>query len=153
MIFFIACHTVSSVSAEKEEENTFPVPNITELMASCDSEQDQWFFEAWTDGWTSNGHIWMTDGVAIEKHNIYSAGAPPDGSSDNLYLELEIVSDWRDAVNGKHSRWLCSEEETLGYMLTVRHPENYSQADCASWGLQLWSELEDVPECDQVWDD
>jgi hypothetical protein len=127
-------------------------PEITAITWVCDAETDSWTFEMKTNAWTSNGHIWITDGSTTERHYIQSIGAPADGSADNLELILEIVADWRDAEAGKRTQFRCRDENELSLLASVMHPETGEITDCFQSNAFDWREIEGSPSCDQSTD-
>jgi len=148
MFMWLACGQ-NSLNIETESSE-LPAPEITSFEWNCDSESDLWTFDLKSDHWTSNGHIWINDGEFVEKHYIQSVGAEADGSADHLILELDIVSDWRDADPGKRTRFRCSHQESLSFLATVMHPETSSITDCIASNSFDWTRFEDAPQCDQA---
>ena len=134
------------VSTEKKE---LPAPAIIALEWMCDAEIDTWTFDVHANGWTANGHLWMSDGTSTEKHYIQSVGAAADGSDDHLSIELEIMADWRDAESGKSTRFRCSHEASLSFLTTIMHPETSDITDCVKSDDFDWSLIEGAPICIQ----
>ena len=136
-----------SISTEKRELKS---PEINGFDKECDPETDLWTFDIYANGWTSNGHVWMSDGNSTEKHYIQSIGAAADGSDDHLSLELEVVADWRDAESGKRTQFRCQHETDLSFLATVMHPETGSITDCVKSGSLDWTLIEGAPDCDHT---
>ena len=131
---------------------SFSDPKITDFAIECVPEEDLWTFTLSTDAWTGNALLWLRDEQgAQEEHPLVSQGAPRDGSSDTLEIELTIVGDWRDAKRGKSTRWLCEEQAELSMIVEVYHPKTHSPTDCLTTGPQ-WPEESLPAECDQVWE-
>lgn len=131
---------------------SFSDPKITDFTIECVPEEDLWTFTLATDAWTGNALIWLQDEQGVqEEHPLISQGAPRDGSSDNLEIELAIVGDWRDAKRGKSTRWSCVQQEELSMIVEVYHPKTYAPTDCLIAGPQ-WSGEETPAECDQLWE-
>lgn len=131
---------------------SFSDPEITDFVVECEPEEDRWTFTLTTNAWTGNALLWLRDQQgAQEEHPLISQGAPRDGSSDNLEIELTIVGDWRDAERGKSTRWPCEKQEELSMIAEIYHPKTYSSTDCLVTG-PLWPEESIPTECDQVWE-
>ena len=131
---------------------SFSDPEITDFIFECDPEANLWTFTLTADAWTGNALLWLRDEEgAQEEHPLISQGAPRDGSSDNLEIELVIVGDWRDVKRGKSTRWPCEKQEELSMIVEVYHPKTYDPTDCLISGPQ-WPEEEPPAECDQPWE-
>ena len=120
---------------------------ITEVSALC--EEDKWTFTVDTDAWTSNGTVWLAQGLhRYERHPLYSVGAAEDGSSDSLQLTLSVLPDWRDFVAGESTGWLCSEQDEFSVAIMVYHGESNQPSDCIYWGEDIWGDFPSIDECD-----
>ena len=151
MIWLIIACTLETQTIEMEQ-NRLKSPAILSWEWACDSELDQWTISITTDGWTSNGHVWISDTLETEKHYIQSIGAPADGSSDHLEITLDVAADWRDAQAGTSTRFRCSQEEDLHFLSTVLHPETGGITDCVKSGSLDWSAIEGAPLCEDTID-
>ncbi len=133
------------------------VPSISEIRWDCTIEDATWAFEVDTVNWTANGTLWLaTAPDYVEQHAVRSISAAHDGSWDLLSLELDIVSDWRDASSGSSTAFLCDTAtvEAMGYRLAIYTPGSEDLADCRSWGADptLFDGIEGVAACDQLWE-
>ncbi len=133
------------------------VPQISAIRWDCSSEDATWDVEVDTVNWTANGHIWLaTASDYVEQHAIRSTKAAHDGTWDELALELDIVSDWRDANAGSSTAFLCDPPttEAISFRLAVYTPGSGEQGDCRSWGAdpELFDRIDGVPACELIWE-
>ena len=148
MLLFTGCSSPTLQPTKLPPNFEFTDPSITSIQWECQKEQGIWSFSIETEGWTSNGQIWLTQGgESTEKHKIFSAEAAADGSHDRLELELEIAADWREAAPGESTRWQCYEESSLSFLGLVFHPKTLENIDCRYWGAENWSEIMSSPSC------
>ena len=127
-------------------------PRLLALDFDCDSENGVWSFRFRTSGWTGGGRLYISrDGTTVEQHKIQSVEADSDGSWDCLFEELEVSEDWTLAQSGTSTRWLCSDQDELGFLVQVDDPRREYVADCAVWGRNsdLWNSLEEIDECEE----
>ena len=144
MLFLISCIATLEGSYSAP---TFSNPNIVDFSFECSEEEELWNFEVQTDAWTGNGLLWMRDTAGQEEeHPLISQGAPRDGSSDTLEIELFIVGDWRDAQRGKSTRWPCTEDD-LSMIIEIYHPKERHSTDCTTSGPE-WPEESAPVVCD-----
>ena len=132
----------------------YQAPNIENFQVQC--EDGQWRIEVWTDRWTGNGLLWMTDGNRYERHTLYSVSASPTGDSDRIRVLLPVVADWRDFQSGRSSGFDCDDQADMGFFVSIRHPQTATITDCAEYidaetfmdepTLDLWQEVP-LPEC------
>jgi hypothetical protein len=130
-------------------------PSITDVSWACDPEESAWQFTVKTEHWTGGGWLWF--GISsdnVEGHRIRSVDAAADGTDDKLRLELDIEEDWRDAKRNSSTRWLCSDEPRLSFMVTVYDPSGGDVEDCRTWGFQptLWYEVDAAHDCETILD-
>jgi hypothetical protein len=128
-------------------------PSISDVTWSCDPEEGSWSFTVKTEHWTGGGWVWL--GVSpsnVESHKLRSVDAAADGSDDKLKLELDIKEDWRDASRNSSTRWLCSDEPRLSFMVTVYDPSGSDVEDCRTWGHRpsVWNEIDAAYDCDVI---
>jgi hypothetical protein len=145
MLFLFSCIATLEGSYSPP---SFSNPSITDFMFECVEEEELWNFEVQTDAWTGNGLLWIKDQRGQEEeHPLISQGAPRDGSSDTLAIELLIVGDWRDVQRGKSTRWSCSDEEELSMIVEIYHPKERTPTDCITVGPE-WPEESAPITCD-----
>ena len=128
-------------------------PTITSVTWACDTDGAEWDFEVTTEHWSGGGVVWMArDAENIEKHSVPSKEAAPDGSTDRLALSLSIVPDWRDATLGSSTRWLCSDEPSLSFLLEMAKADGSLSSDCRTWGANptLWGDIAGATACKTV---
>ncbi len=146
--FFISC-LPELAPTDMPPDFTFVDPEIRFIEWACDMDESTWSFYVETNGWTGNGHVWMSQNAEVtEKHILYSIGAERDGSADYLELNLSIVADWHDAKPSTSTRWRCSEQDELSFLVRVLHPEYATQSACRYWGNYIWESVPSGPECD-----
>ena len=122
-------------------------PAIVSFKAVCNVEQDRWVIDLFADAWTSGGMLlWTADGAYFEAHNMRSIAAEPDGSGDQLRLNLDIAGDWREAVPGESTALRCSQEINLLLAIT---DETDEIVDCVTDGSDAskFSDHEEVAAC------
>lgn len=150
MILFFSC--IPTLSGDFSPPS-FSAPQITNFEIECAEEDELWTFKLTADAWTGNGLLWILDSdTHEEEHPLVSEGAPRDGSSDTLKIELSIVGDWRDAQRGKSTRWPCSAQSELSMLVEIYHPKDHTPSDCLATG-PLWPEETSPIQCDQYWED
>lgn len=106
-----------------------------------------------TAGWTGGGALWMAKtSDHVERHGLPSVSAAADGSTDRLSLSLAVVADWRYVAEGSSTVFRCAEQEQVSFDLVIYTSDGSERTDCRAWGADpdLWSELDDVPDCDQL---
>jgi len=142
---FLSCYPQPQ-SEERLEPYLIGNAQITEAAVTC--EEDTWTVEIKTDAWTSNGSVWIVQSSErYEKHPIYSIGAAADGSSDHLRMVLKIIPEWREAVGGNTSGWLCVDQESLSIAIVIYHGENNHPNDCVYFGEDVWGEFPSIDQC------
>jgi hypothetical protein len=156
LLLHSACPADSSLDTAPHHGLHDEPPLIDRISFGCSSETPSWSFEVLTRGWTGSGTLYMaTRTDYLERHVVRSVEAATDGTSDHLELDLLIVPDWRDAVSGASTAFLCnaSTRAALNYRLMV-HDTRGEDADCRSWGADptFFDGLADVPACAEVWD-
>lgn len=104
-------------------------PTIDSLVVQCRQSNSRWQIDVVTSGWTGNGFLWLTDGQRYERHPVYSVSSSPDGTADQLRVQLDIAPDWRDAQSGRSTGFSCTED-TANMFIAIRHPQNLSISDC-----------------------
>ena len=122
-------------------------PAIVSFEATCNAEQDRWVIDLFADGWTSGGMLlWTADGAYFEAHNMRSIAAEPDGSGDQLRLNLNILADWREVVPAQSTALRCSQQIDLLLAITDAGGDI---VDCVTDGpdAQLFSDHEAVAAC------
>ena len=157
MMFLLLAACLDSASLEPGDPHPYheDPPSISDVAWSCDPEEGSWAFTVNTDNWSGGGWVWF--GVSpsnVEGHRLRSVDAAADGSSDKLTLELDIKEDWRDASRNSSTRWLCSDEPRLSFMVTVYDPSGSGVEDCRTWGHRptLWNDIDAAYDCDVVLD-
>ena len=126
------------------------VPSLLALDYACDPVDDQWSFQFQTTGWTGGGRVFMARSAeSIEQHKVFSAEAAADGSWDCLIETLSISEDWTLAQTGTSTRWLCSDQDDLSFMVQIDTANGSSIADCAVWGANpdLWETVDGLTPC------
>ena len=147
ILLFFSCLT-SLPSTDLPPNFEFSDPEIRIIEWECNLDESTWTFSVETNGWTGNGHVWISkDGEINEKHILYSTGAERDGSADYLNLSLNIVPTWQDAKPNTTTQFRCSDIEELSFLVRVLHPEYTEQSDCRYWGAYVWNEVSSGPEC------
>ena len=156
IVLLLAC----SGSQRDALEETGPFydasPLITDVSWGCDVEASEWTFSVLTEHWTGGGRTFMARDVdTIEEHRVLSVGAQADGSADKLSLSLDIVADWRDAVDGTSTQWRCDDLASLSFMVTILTPDGSQRADCRAWGADplLWEGTEEIEGCQTLLED
>lgn len=151
LLLALACYPPGEAQTAQPGPGSTAAPAITELAWACDPEASTWRFEVATDAWSGGAWLWMASEPATwERHAMYSESAAGDGSADLLGVDLGIEADWRDAVAGSSSRFLCSEQDTLAFQITVYSRDGSEATDCARWGLEgVLEGIGDVPGCEQ----
>ena len=125
-------------------------PVLEALDYTCDPTAGVWSFQFQTQGWTSGGRLYIArDSQTLEQHKVVSVEASADGAWDCLKEELSVAEDWTLAQSGSSSQWLCSESDSLSFMIQILDPRGESIADCAAWGsdLDVWNDVEDLEAC------
>lgn len=120
---------------------------VVSLSWDCDASAGRWNLEAETAFWTGGGELWLTvDGRYVERHELRSAGAAPDGSADLLALNLQILADWRFVSPGVSTAFTCGDDPSG--RLRVRDRTG-APADCVEVGPErpVWAEAEGAPDC------
>ena len=128
-------------------------PTIDSLSWSCAGDEGVWHFDVRTEGWTGGGRLWMArEPETAERHKVYSIGAAADGSSDHLYVELEVSADWRDAVPDESTRWQCGDVDALSYLFAILDPTGEARTDCRTWGADpdLFAEVSGATPCETL---
>ncbi len=130
-------------------------PTIDDIVVQCRQGNTRWQIDVTTTGWTGNGLLWLTDGQRYERHSLYSVSAAPDGSADQVRIQLDIVSDWRDAQSGRSTGFSCTEGTVPSVFVAIRHPQTLGITDCADVffderDLSVDEELEDTA-TESVW--
>ena len=149
MWLFFACYP-QPYAQEPLEPYSIGSAKITTATVNC--EEDTWTVDVKTDAWTSNGTVWIVESIErYEKHPLYSIGAAADGSSDHLRMTLRVIADWRDAVGGETSGWLCSDFDELSIAIVINHGETADQNDCVYFGEGNWEEFPSLQPC-SPWD-
>jgi hypothetical protein len=150
----LACNRTTPTAGTEQDGPFYDgSPTIEEATWDCDVEAAEWSFEVRTIGWTGGGKLWMAKDLEnLESHSIKSKEAAADGSWDHLSLSLDVESDPRDAASGSSTRYRCSEEAELTFLLWVDVPRGDEEADCLTWGLNptLWEASETISSCDQI---
>ena len=127
-------------SGPAEGALTLEPPHITAAEVACDTQDAIWSFRIDADAWTGNGRlIWSTDGRYIEYHDIDSVVAAPDGTSDQLELELRVVAD-RAFVSPDSTTFFNCAEPGLSAVLRVLGAEGEAVTDCRGFGEDRWGE-------------
>ena len=148
IILFFSCLN-SLPPTELPPNFEFSDPEIQFIEWECNVDESSWSFSVETNGWTGNGHVWISkNGERNEKHIIYSTGAERDGSADYLSVSLDIVSNWQDAKPNASTQFRCNDIDELSFLVRVLHPEYTEQSDCRYWGTYVWDEISSGPECD-----
>lgn len=143
------CYVPTNVAPE---DPVYAIPALVSVEVSCDAEDAEWSFIAEADAWTGNGQVLLSaDGDYLERHDLYSASAAADGTSDRLELRLEVVADWRDAGPGSSTAFNC-EAAGLAGVLRVYERDRREVADCRAFGEEpeRWSGWEPETACDEV---
>jgi hypothetical protein len=125
-------------------------PVLEAVDYECNSDDGSWTFRLQTTGWTGGGRLYIAEeSDGVEQHKIVSAEAAANGSWDCLIEELDIAEDWTLAQSGSSTRWLCSDEPRLSFMVQVYDPRADAVADCAAWGANsdLWHTVEGLDAC------
>ncbi len=125
-----AC-TDSSVLDTGRWQLEYGNPTIDSIVVQCRQRNSRWQIDVVTAGWTGNGFLWFTDGQRYERHPLYSVLASPDGTADQLRLQVDIASDWRDAQSGRSTGFSCNEGALPNMFIAIRHPQDFSIEDCA----------------------
>jgi len=145
----LGCLSTSSdtQSTQDTQAQTTRTPAIVSFEAVCNAEQDRWVIDLFADAWTSGGMLlWTADGAYFEAHNMRSIAAEPDGSGDQLRLNLDIAGDWREAVPGESTALRCSQEIDLLLAIT---DETDEIVDCTTDGpnASVFADHEEVAAC------
>lgn len=143
--------------AEGEPLHSDP-PSIADIRWDCSGSDATWSFEVDAVNWTANGDLWLaTAADYVEKHAVRSISAAHDGTWDQLALELDIVSDWRDASSGSSTAFLCNTPtlEAISFRLVLYTPGTEAEADCRSWGADpaLFDGVDGVSACEVIWEE
>lgn len=129
---------------------------ITDVDWGCSADDDTWWFVVDTAGWTDGGLLAMTaDQRRVEAHDLLSVEAAADGTWDRLELELDIVGDPADAVDGSKTAWLCDAEtlDEMAFRLSVSE-RNVGTVDCRVWGVETdWNGLAGYSTCEETLED
>ncbi len=120
------------------------VPNAESAIGyGCD--EDAFWYEFWTVGWTSGGDLAIVETGVDDPwqeiaHVVPSIGGDPDGYWDHLYLVLPVVPRSQQRLNTAlepgNTAFTCPHgqpAQQLTWMLTVYDPRG-EPADCAVWG-------------------
>ena len=151
-LFFVGCVPVNSSDPEVVPFHA-ETPQIEALSVECDSIDGEWIFRIQTTGWTGGGRLYMArDATTVEQHKIGSTEASASGQWDCLIEELDVSEDWTLAQSGSSTRWLCSDETSLSFLVQVDDARAEDVADCATWGADpsLWSEVDGVEDCEEI---
>ncbi|MCK6504553.1 hypothetical protein L6R53_14305 [Myxococcota bacterium] len=112
-------------------------PTIAEVTWGCEVDSATWTFVVDTVHWSGGAWLWMaSDPDTVERHAVYSQSAAGDGSADQLGVELDVVSDWRDAVAGSSTRFACADQDELAYQVTIYDRQGDVATDCRRWGAE-----------------
>lgn len=112
---------------------------ITEVHEDC--ETDSWWYYAWTNGWTTDGVLSIsqdTDPAWTEQHNLPSNlgdGECADGSCDYLEQYLTVVTSAGAQVADSTSLFQCTGgmPDTMGWRIDIYDLDG-NFADCAVFG-------------------
>jgi hypothetical protein len=161
--FGVACFSAGCIGHERfagadGEPLYSEPPSIESISWGCSASEASWSVEVSTLEWTANGDLWMAKATDyVEQHDLRSVSAAHDGSWDQLELELDIVSDWRDASPGSSTAFLCDDATVaeISFRLVVYTPGSEESSDCRSWGAlpTLFDTIEGVPACELIWDE
>lgn len=148
----LACHPGGSAGTDQPGDVSDEAPSITSVSWDCDVDGGEWIFEVQTDRWSGGAYLWLAaDASTWERHAVLSQEAARDGSTDLLSVDLSIVGDWRDAVSGSSTRFLCSEEPDLAFQLSVYTQDGSEVGDCRRWGQDgVLDQIDSVLDC-EVW--
>ena len=155
ILWLLACGNTEPLTPHDDNPFHGDPPSIESISADCDPEAGEWEFEVTTQNWTGGGWVWM--GVTAnnaEGHRLRSVKAAADGSSDRLFLQLDIEPDWRDATRSKSTRYLCSDRADMTFMVTAYDPRGDRVEDCRTWGSNpnLWTEVDSAYDCSTLWE-
>jgi len=121
-------------------------PQLSCVTLVCDVDASTWRLDAVATSWTGGGLLyWTPDGVYVESHPVRSRSAAPDGSSDELRLELDIVGDWREASSGNSTALRCTDDPSALFLLSATDGQ---VAQCSILGdPAVWDGIEGPPSC------
>ena len=106
----IGCGPLSAIQNDAEQV-TWGDPAIVAGTLECSLTEEEWVLSVETNSWAGGGNLLMTvDGEYVESHAVFSVGAASDGTYDKLSLSLAIKADWRDAIEGSSTAFLCAED-------------------------------------------
>lgn len=127
-------------------------PMITSAELHCDPDAGRWVLTIETDAWASAAIThWTTDAVYVERHRANSVSAAPDGSRDELLLDLGIVPDWRAATPNISTAFACtSDPDVVAYALDLDNVPT----DCRAWGPHpgVWAVVPGTVPCPYLGD-
>lgn len=97
-------------------------PDVLAVYAACDRRAGVWQVLLDTGGWVGEATTWWTaDGRYVESHPMRSVGYAPDGSGEELYLELTIAPDVFRVEEGASTALSCGADPAI--RLTVASPD------------------------------
>lgn len=148
LLWCIGCGWPPGVPGPAPQPLELEPPVIDSFALGCDVDDGRWTLDATTAWWTGGGRLlWRADGDWIESHRVPSVSAAPDGSDDELHLDLAIVSDWREASPGSSTAVRCALDPDWVFVVSDVQGE---LADCRAGGPdpQGFQALEGIPSCD-----
>lgn len=105
--------------ADTDDADPMIVPvTITSLDVTCDLDDATWTIAVAATGWSGGAQLyWTADGDWVESHYVRSVSQAPDGSTDQLELDLDIVGDWREQASGSSTAIHCTDDPGLRLFL------------------------------------
>lgn len=141
--WLIAC-LAPGAGSEDVLDPDLETPVITSFSWGCDVEDNAWSLQVVASAWTGGGDLWLTtDGLYVEKHRVRSRQVAPDGTRDELGVDLSIAADWRDVSLGSSTVFRCADVPSLRFVLDA---PSGAVVDCRNEGNAVWPE--DAPLCD-----
>jgi hypothetical protein len=119
-------------------------PEIAEFNVRCDVDRAMWILQATATAWTGGGRLWMSrDAAYVEQHPVRAVRSAADGSAEDLRLELDFVSDWREQSAGASTAFVCEPPTAWRFVL---FDLSGAPVDCRGDGDVVFPA--DTPACD-----
>jgi hypothetical protein len=122
-------------------------PDIVQINDACDPDTGVWSLFVRTSGWVGQARTWWTvDGLYVEQHPMASVAYAPDGTADELFLQLPIAPDVSLAEEGRATALSCGANPSIRIVVTP--PEGPVQ-DCYDLvgAFEDWDQVAGLPNC------
>jgi hypothetical protein len=93
-------------------------PQIAKCDLVCDTDAATWTLKVHASSWTGGGRLLLSRGDGYyESHPVKATRSAADGGSEDLRLDLDVASDWREQSPGSSTVFGCTPSTSWRFLL------------------------------------